>query len=740
LAATFARQRMRLRQPLLIFVTFAVVFLLAGTYASRQKSAVYDEPIHLAAGYAAVGAGDFRIDPSHPPLLRALAALPGWISGQAVLRLPAIDDEAPLEWLPRAYPFAQRFLYNDNNADRVLERGRLVIRLLGILLAGLMFLWLREWLGLTAAVFALVLFAVEPNLNAHSMLVTTDLGVTCFIFGTVYFLWRTAQTFTWPNVIGVAVCCGLAVASKFSGLILGPIVLVLVGITWRRNAYMTARQALTIVAACAAGTWLIVWASYGFRYAPSANPQWVFDFVHSSAADSSPVFARIVQWTDRYHLLPNAFSGGLLYAADTARQLPAFLAGDVNPDGWWYYFPLALLLKTPLSLLLLLALGVWTIARRPIAFEDTTPFIVVPIAAYLGVAMLSGVNIGVRHVLPVFPFLLMVAAAGCASLFLGTARRVVLTVLMTTAVAEFASVYPFSLTFFNPLIGGSHNGYRYLADSNLSWGQGLKRLKRWMDAHNVEHLNLAYFGQADPRYYGLSVTHLPGAPGFATSQIARPTLPGYVAISSTVLSGPYLSPEWRLFYAGFADLQPVAVVGNSIRVYWVNEWPEPVSAGDDDADLQKQLADGLLHGYGWAAHAAKHYAHYLSVMPNDVDALIDYGLALGLSGRTGDSVVALRRAVTIQPRYLRGQLTFARLLLGLRDADGAESHARAAVALDPASPDAHLLLGRIFAIQGRRPDAIMQFERVLTLRPGDREATVYLDRLGEGVNAALTTR
>lgn len=302
-------------------------------------------------------------------------------------------------------------------------------------------------------------------------------------------------------------------------------------------------------------------------------------------------------------------------------------------------------------------------------------------------------------------------------------------------VAEFATAYPYTLTFFNQLAGGPRNGYRYLADSNLGWGQNLKTLKAWMDRNGVSHVNLAYFGQADPAYYGIDCTYLPGSPSFALASIARPRLPGYVAISSTVLNGVYLQPWWRLFYRPFEDLAPVAVVGNSIRVYWVERWPEATGRYGEvpDVEAHRILADALLFGQQWPTRAVRHYREYLRRVPNRADAMVNAGIALAASGEADEAIAMLRRAVHTDPDHGDARLTLAKALFGAGDLDGANEHAERAVALRPDTPDAHDLLGRVRAVQGRLSEAAGHFRQAIAIDPEFEPAREHLGRLmGDG--------
>jgi tetratricopeptide (TPR) repeat protein len=297
--------------------------------------------------------------------------------------------------------------------------------------------------------------------------------------------------------------------------------------------------------------------------------------------------------------------------------------------------------------------------------------------------------------------------------------------------AEFARAYPYTLAFFNHLVGGPANGYRYLADSNLGWGGNLKRLKQWMERHRIGHANLAYFGQADPGYYEIGHTHLPGAPGFAIEAIARPRLPGYVALSPTIMHGVYSPPHWQMFYAPFRDLEPAAVIGNSLRVYWVERWPEAVGESADrfGIDAHRTLGDALLFGMQWPTRAELHYREYLRRRPQDADALLHLGIALAAEGRDREAVSTLQAAVRSRTDHGPARLTLARALFGSRDVAGAALHAEYDVRLLPNSADAHDLLGRVRAVQGRYVDAELSFRRAVEIDPSHQEAREHLARV-----------
>ena len=553
-----------------VIVLFAVIFVLLSILSSNQKSAVWDEPIHIANGYVSLVAHDFRVDPEHPPFLRMWAALP-LLGLKPTFSTEVIDKTPPSQWARSPFQFGGKFLYQDNDGDRLLIRGRFMMVLLGVVLGVLLFVWAREWLGFWPAVIALTLYTVEPNILAHSALVTTDIGFTCFMFGALYFFWRLTREPAAGNVAGLVLFFALAAVSKYSVIVLAPILVVLLAAAvWRGR--LTIAAAAGTLALVVLAAWLAIWAVYGFRWTPDASGLWVYAFQNDALVQQlQPGLTRIVAWIDGLHLLPNAYSQGFLFGQVKSIR-PEFFAGEFGQHGWWTYFPVAIAIKTPIALLVLVGIGGAVAVARRRALDGFCVFCVVaPMTLFLLASMMSSLNIGVRHVLPIFPLMMLLAGVAAREALAArtAAWRVALAVVVSAGALETARVYPDNLTFFNSFVGGPSGGGAYLTDSNLDWGQDLKPLKRWMDANQVTHLNLAYFGTASPAYYGIHCTLLPGATGYTGA--GNMQLPGYVAISDTVLNGVYLGERERAFYRAFKGRRPVTTVGGSIHVFWVEE-------------------------------------------------------------------------------------------------------------------------------------------------------------------------
>jgi hypothetical protein len=726
---------------IVVLAVFLLGYFPLQRISSARRSATADEPLHLTAGYVAWKYRDFRFDPTHPPLLRmwAAGALLGRVSRP--VELTGIETADFAAWSDASLKYSSDFLFGGPDGAALLEGARFRIVVLGALLGVLIFAWVRECLGLVPAGLALGLYAMEPNLSGHATLVTTDLGVTCFIFGAVYFLWRTQRRYTVANLGGLALFSALAVVSKYSAILLGPILGLLLLVAVVRRTQITPRRALAVMVLVGTAGILAIWAVYGFRYDPSPAPGLL---LHPGGIGilSPPVrvLAAVGSWIDAWHLLPNAYTQGFLLSQATAEALPAYLNGEVRAGGWWYYFPFAFLVKTPSVLLILAAAGLVGLLG-PVRPDAPRPraFVLLPVAVYLACAMASEINLGVRHILPVYPFVLCLAAVAMHELIQSRhlLARLVLAVALVFALVRFQSAWPGNLTFFNRFAGGPLNGARLLTDSNLDWGQHLKSLKRWMDVNHVRQINLAYAGTIDPESYGIQGTCLPGSPSYAG--VTAPRLPGYVAISATVQSGVYLPEESRLLYAGFKDLVPVAIVGNSIRVYWVEDWPVPVpEAGAPESTLGRyaRFADALLFEAQSPDFAMKYYRAYLSARPADSEIMARLGLALLMKGAPAEAHRVLQQAIQVAPHPARLSSEIVLALLSFGRSEEALAYARAAVERTPGDALAHDALGTALAFGGRDEEALAAFARSLELAPASSNARAHEEAIRRRLAAA----
>jgi hypothetical protein len=570
----------RLPDSVPVLAVFSLVYALLAWGAVRNQSATWDEPPHLTVGYAALTRGDQL--PDHPPLLRMWAALP--LALDPAVRLNASD---PAYRDGRIQTVSHRFLFRDNDVNRLLPRARGMIIVLGVLTGWVIFLWSRQLFGPIPAGLTLALYTLEPNLMAHNGLVTTEAGLVLFSTGTAWFLWRLAGRLTALNLAGLAGCLAMASSAKFSALALWPAVLLVLGVrAFDRDPWKTSRPdrppladrrrkaaaAALIILVATILTVVMIWAVYGFRYqAPG------FTVPETARITDSGAVERVALWARDRHLLPRTFLEGIALNRNQNVARSAYLMGRFGTEGWWYYFPVAFLVKTPVGLILLTALGVWLLALRRVRWRrGWIPLVTA--AIFLAAVIPSAVNIGLRHVLPVYPFVLLAAGAGLAWLWGDRRRRPALALALLLMAGDFALVWPDCISAFNFASGGPARGERWLLDSNIDWGQDLIRLKAWMDRTGVDRVNLSYSGTADPAAYGIRCRQLTGAPIFAMKEQGPPILPGWVAVSLNNLYGLYYSDQVKALYRPLRERPPDARVGRSIKLWWVERpWWGPAT-------------------------------------------------------------------------------------------------------------------------------------------------------------------
>jgi hypothetical protein len=269
-------------------------------------------------------------------------------------------------------------------------------------------------------------------------------------------------------------------------------------------------------------------------------------------------------------LLPEAYVFGVLKVFAHAEGRPAFLMGERSQDGFWRYYPTSMALKTPLALFGLLAVA-WVTRRSYRAPAQVEWCLWLPPLVYLVLAAARPINIGHRYVLPVYPFL-FVAAGRAAAWAIGAARRPAARGLVASLAAWYVvsvlRVHPHYLAYFNELAGGPANGYRYLVDSSLDWGQDLKELARWQREQRIGRIKLAYFGTADPAYHGIDCELLPGYTAPPPRSLTRRVSEGdVVAVSATILQGLYVEADMLPLFEKLRALQPIAVLAHTIFVY-----------------------------------------------------------------------------------------------------------------------------------------------------------------------------
>lgn len=496
------------------FVLLAVV--------SKKDSQTTDEGIHLFAGYTYLTKNDFRLDPEHPPFLKEIAALPLLFISNLNAPIDGLWEKAGnfyYDSWEEARSMSESFLYSvGNNADKLLFWGRFPFVILTLLLGLFTYFWANRLYGQKAGVFAAFLTLFLPNILAHGHLINTDLGVTFFIFVGLYFWGKYLKQPAWFDLLLAGLFIGLAFASKFTSVTIIPIMVVLAVIKLfiDKNAVNWGKYLLGLLGIGIIG-FLIVWATYGFSTAAAPVPIGSFsENIRMWANYNIPtVFDGIFNRFRPYLIPADFYKGFVLVARHALGGHAAFLLGNTSAQGWWYYFPVAIFYKTPLVFFVFLGLAIifFKKIRSKIIFDELI-LIIVPVL-YLLISMNSKADLGVRHILPIFPYLAVFAAKSINLIDLHafinkrdlkiTAAAVIFTGLVGWYFVSSMQSYPNFLSYFNEAAGGPNGGYKILTDSNLDWGQDIKRIKDYIDTHPNDKIGLTYPWDGDSAlsYYGL---------------------------------------------------------------------------------------------------------------------------------------------------------------------------------------------------------------------------------------------
>jgi 4-amino-4-deoxy-L-arabinose transferase-like glycosyltransferase len=565
----------------LIVALLLLAILLQCVLSMRMKTMTFDEPTHLLAGYSYLKTGDFSLIWQHPPLIEVICATP----------LLLLQPKLPTHYQDdRSYEH-DFFYESNNNADQLVFWGRIPIVFLSLLLGFTIFRWASELYGIEAGLFSLFLYSFSPNILAHSRLATNDLGLACFLFLTCYRLWKFGYHPSAGNLLLAGLTLGLALISKFTTIFLLPIYLIFPFVQLlQREAHLSAaffKRSVPMI------RYVVLIAGLGLLAILAAYPYYLkpwYRFDETILPAIQRYFPDGEIKGRAWHLVLSLRGPGREYALGLLGQLEhskrghdAFLWGKISSQGWWYYQPLALAIKTPVALQIMLILAICTTQQKKARLYDYFLLLAPPFLLLIAMSMAS-VQLGVRYALPVLPFAFVFTGRLAQAMKLEgrsalLRRPVLLSVTAVLVIWYFVSsvhIYPHYLAYFNEYVGGPPNGYKYLVDSNLDWGQDLKGLKEYMERRGIKEVNLAYFGTADPEYYGISYKSISDQ-DLAALREGRFTR-GVFAISATFLQGLYL-PGDRDRYKWFRDRDPTAQIGYSIFVYEIDCRKERMAEG-----------------------------------------------------------------------------------------------------------------------------------------------------------------
>jgi hypothetical protein len=540
------------------FVTLLVVALarIAATYSVFNHA--YDENAHIGAGMEWLDKGTYQYEPMHPPM-RAVYALGPHLFGIGAFGEAHWGEEG------------QRILYADGQYWRNLTAARVAALPFFAITLLFVFLWARRIGGSLAAVLATLAYSTLPLALAHAGLVGNDTLLACTLMVALYAWARWLEAPDWRRAVVLGLAMGAMALSKFSGPLFFFAVMASTGALWLarlpvvgggsvpdvRSRLRHASLALVIAGAV---SFAVVWAGYRFSVGP--------------VIESGEALNRLVGETGVLHDVATAvarampapeFWNGLemLVRYNRAPQL-SYLMGEISEQGFAAFFPVGILVKTPIAFLVLMLGGLVLLLGR--SWRSNNPFVfLAPFAPILIVLVLmpAGLNLGVRHVLPAFPMLAVCAGVFAAWLWRAgagraqVAGRLLLTGLVAWLVVAGVRAHPDYLAYFNECCERSPE--YWLVNSDLDWGQDLQRLSDELRERSIDQIHIAYFGMPELHQHGLPSYEL---------LLPSERVKGWVAVSEYNLVFGTLEPPYDQ-YRWLLDYEPVARVGKSIRLYWI---------------------------------------------------------------------------------------------------------------------------------------------------------------------------
>ncbi len=514
---------------LVAMLTIVAIVRVASTH--RVFSITIDEPAHLGDGDRWFD-GKCAGDPSHPPLARVLCALPLRIAGVP----PATNDNE----IARGHAV---LAYGDYDARLALaRRGNLVLLAIAIIATAA---WARRAFSRGTALLAAAIFTTLPPVLAHAGLITTDMAVTATVPLALLALDMALEKPSLARWLALGAAIGLGLLSKLSFLVYfpaGALVVILLNVTWGQ----TPRYVYGFAAAITA--FFVLWAGYRFTVdSPSdLSKDAVFVFHHAAPEPLVPLARRIAQTP----MPAPSFALGVATLAWRAKNIghPSYFLGETRTMGWWDYFPVLLFYKSPLPFLVFVFWGIAFIRSR-----EQLAYALIALAILL-VAMSASLHVGIRHILPIYAPLSILAAHGAMEIgrrAAGAFSRAALIALIAWLFIGTAIAHPDYLAWFNELAG--ENPAWIAVDSNLDWGQDAGRLVLAARELHIETLHVALLAAIRFELYGVH------------AELLQPyeKKSGWIAVSDTVLATNAEGYRWLSLY------RPARRIGKSIRLYFI---------------------------------------------------------------------------------------------------------------------------------------------------------------------------
>ena len=647
-----------------------IIFLLQLGLSANANSITWDEDNHIFAGYMMWKTADYGLNPEHPPLVKLVATVP-------ILRMPLIVPTLQQRSFKTEAYLDGKDLVFKNDFNRILLRVRLAAAIFSLILATLVFLAGQEMFGTVAGFIGLGLLVFDSNILAHGALVTTDTGITCFMFATVYAFYRYNKKPSIGRLVLVGLALGCALGAKHTGILVVPILCLLAMIelicgpraaedasaTTETRSRQARRIAIALVVTFVIG-WAVLWSLYGFRYAARPNGMVMNPSLSQVVAQiSRPHEAWGVRTMARFHLLPESYLMGLADVRNMSDFYTSYVLGKTYRHGVWFYFPLAFLIKSTSAFLALCAIALFAIFARRFRHGREVLFLAVPAFFHLFIAMISRMNIGVRHILPLYAFFAVIIGGACWALI--QRNRVwayVVGALLAYQAFTAVRMYPAYMAYANEFWGGPTQTWRLLADSNVDWAQQLKATKHYIDEHKITDCWMIYFAYPAVDYhdYGIPCRPLPTMDSIWMSRdVPAPAeISGPLFFSAGDLTGFEFGSGKMNPYEQFKSIKPAANIDYGIYVF-EGHFSIPQAAAVADNNRAHLLLDAKQY-----EQAAVEAQKAIALAPDMAQAHLNLAEALSALGRTDQAHAAYQRALdlaqTIEPTFQEGTAKAAR--------------------------------------------------------------------------------
>lgn len=499
----------------LIPAVLLLLFALQSLWFMRTQSLTYDEPLHIIAGTDAWH-GRFERWNDHPPLGRM------WLT--------VLLARTPINFTEQSNAHELRFTAMQPGPEWLGWRTRPMNLILGLALGVALWFATRRIFSEGAANVALALFAFTPSLIANFSLATTDGIGALFIFLVAIQLARWRHRPATANTILMGLVLAGLLLSKFYApplVLLALVLMLVIDISGQRlfSRKLNWRPALAALAIAV----FLVWAGYFFHVSHLEVGNGKLVVAHPNRPVQT--FTTHTKLKLSVYIPAGEFVEGMREVIrNNHHGRPAWFLGQIYPNGGSkLYYPVTILLKWPLILVALVVLSlVLGVRKRSRDGRDLLLLLTFPLL-YFAFALISTYNIGERHILPLYPFALLIAGGLWEHLRRSRLAKTLVIIALCLNAADVLRYAPDYLSYFNVAVKPEET-WQLLTDSNLDWGQGLIALRNYQQQHPNETLHLAYFGTIDPGLYGVRAAPLnPGE---------EPT--GTVVIGGTMLSGQTL--------------------------------------------------------------------------------------------------------------------------------------------------------------------------------------------------------